>query len=154
MHDQKGFTLVELIVIIGITVILSAVILFSVSAYINKGKDANVVGNMVVLIPAGEDFYVNNSNSYLGFCDSGAVMNSFEQMSKHLALGSCANSPGHPGLCCFESQDRWASCVQEFSNQERAYCVDSTGVKREICTSSCTESLDQCPKDVITSCVK
>ncbi len=38
--NRKGFTLVEMVLVIAIIVILAAVVFFSVSDYLNKAKDA------------------------------------------------------------------------------------------------------------------
>lgn len=89
-----GFTLMELIVVIAITAILSAIILFTVTQYINKGKDSNIYGNMAILIPAGEAFYNGNGNTYdntsnnpaTSFCDpavNSVMKNAFSQMPQN-----------------------------------------------------------------------
>ena len=39
MYKQKGFTIIELVVVIAIIAILSAVVLISVGVYIKKAKD-------------------------------------------------------------------------------------------------------------------
>ena len=64
---NKGFTLIELIIVIVIIAILSAVILFSITQYINKGKDSNISANLAVLIPAGEVYYNSYNSTYKDF---------------------------------------------------------------------------------------
>ena len=142
---KKGFTLIELVVVIAVMAVLSGIILFSVTQYINRGKDSNVSGNLAVLIPAGEVYYNANGNSYAGFCDvSDSVMsNAVSQMPKNSSyLGCYASlmpysgdiSRGNPaGLCCHVASDgnSWYACAPEFTNPTEAYCVDSRGMKKE-----------------------
>lgn len=122
-----GFTLIELLVVIGIIGILSSIILFSVTQYINKGKDASVAGNLAVLVPAGEVYYDNNSSSYTDFCNSSVVQNSFSQITsdnKH----------------CLASSNAWSACARLFVNDLKAYCVDSRGIKKEINNPACVDA--------------
>ena len=42
MNKSKGFTIIELIVVIAIIAILASIVLINVSSYINKAKDASV----------------------------------------------------------------------------------------------------------------
>ena len=132
-----GFTLIELMVVIAIITVLSGIILFSVTQYINKGKDSNLAGNLVVLIPAGEVFYNGNNNSYQNFCTSDVVNNAFSQM------------PGGTIYYCVEdtinSFQAWAACAREFTDNAKAYCVDSRGVKRSINNNLCNSNITQCP---------
>src|ERR1035437_2578538 len=115
---NKGFTIIELVVVVAIIVVLSGVVLFSVTQYLNKGKDSNVSGNLAVLIPAGEAYYNISSNSYARFCDptqsTGTVFkNTISQMpDTSAAVGYCygttyaAGSPNDvpgtnpKGVCC------------------------------------------------------
>ena len=45
-----GFTLIELLVSIAVIATLAAIILFNIVQYINKGKDASIKGNLVILL--------------------------------------------------------------------------------------------------------
>ncbi|MGA2418055.1 MAG: type II secretion system protein [Candidatus Staskawiczbacteria bacterium] len=152
--ENKGFTLIELIVVIAIIAVLSGIILFSVTQYISKGKDSNISGNLAVLVPAGEVFYNGNGSSYNdnqghNFCDPGVnsvISNAISQMPQR-NFGDCwsqnnTNTTNPAGLCCYASSDgnSWAACAQEFTpqNPPMAYCVDSRGVKEEITNSDCT----------------
>ncbi len=123
---EKGFTLIELLVVISIISILSAVVLFGVTEYINRGKDAAVQGNLVVLVTAGEVWYDSNNSSYLGFCGAMAVENAESSIPSTV-------------LCCKDSENAWAAWAQEFTNSSKVFCVDSTGIKKEITadTNSC-----------------
>lgn len=164
---NKGFTLIELIVTIAIISVLSGIILFTTTQYINKGKDSNIAGNLAALIPSGETFYNNNNYSYSGFCNpasSSVLKNAITQMplqpSGVLCRGGSISNPGawtgilNPaGVCCKEALDgqSWAACTREFANTSGFYCVDSRGMKKEItnaqCSSISTSSLSpvQCP---------
>jgi prepilin-type N-terminal cleavage/methylation domain-containing protein len=157
---NKGFTLIELMISISIIAVLSAIVMFSVTQYVNKGKDSNVSGNLAVLVPAGEVYYdienTNNGDGYNGFCLSGSAVNAFKQISIPTELVDCSNDPNHPGICCNvepSNQNAWAACAQEFTNNNKAYCVDSRGIKNEICNSHCTSFIYQCPNEAdLSSC--
>lgn len=160
----EGFTLIELIVVIAIIAVLSGIILFSVSQYISKGKDANIYGNLTVLIPAGETYYnvenAENSDGYTDFCNpqvNSVVKNAISQMPQNPnSTTGCYNSDSAAadwtgtsniaGFCCYVESDptvkgdSWASCVQEFSNTLKAYCVDSRGMKEEMPISDCSQA--------------
>lgn len=154
----SGFTIIELVVVIAIISILSGLILFSVTQYINRGKDSNISGNLAILIPAGEAFYNSNGNSYksdsASVCDpktNSVLKNAISQWENQ--SGDCYAQPndstqwkatgngigkGNPaGICCNSTEDAWAACAREFTNPDLAYCVDSKGEKHEICDSSC-----------------
>jgi prepilin-type N-terminal cleavage/methylation domain-containing protein len=144
---SKGFTLIELVVTITIIAVLSGIVLFGVTQYINKGKDASISGNLVVLIPAGEVYYNGHNGSYAGFCSTNVVANAKNQMPKN-TVGKCYSVSNISGVCCNDvtpNNDAWAACATEFTNSSNAYCVDSRGVKKEISNSSCSNLITQCP---------
>ena len=135
MGKNRGFTLIELVVVIAVIVILSAIILFTVNQYINKGKDSNIKGNLVVLVASGEVYYNGpGGNSYRAsvdsdFCDSSVVINAFSRIPSNASPECEVNSSG----------DRWVACAQLFTDTSKAYCVDSRGVKEEIDSSVCNQ---------------
>ena len=149
--NSKGFTLIELIVVIAIIAILSGVVLLGVTKYINIWKDSSLKGNLSVLITDGETFYNNNGNSYnagtdaTNFCKSNAVNNAWAQISNEPDISDENCNPTPDGTA-------WAACAQEFSNTSNYYCVDSTGAHEEVCGSSCSGSLTQCPLPANTGC--
>ena len=162
-YTEDGFTLIELIVSVAIIAILSLIVLFSVAQYTNKGKDSNVQGNLAVLIPAGEAFYngenAANGDGYTGFCASSAITNIYAQLSLPATSSSAwdCSASATPGLCCLVDSapatagTEWAACAQEFTDNTKAFCVDSTGARKEIANSECATisqwTLMQCPSN-------
>lgn len=150
----KGFTLIELIVTIAIISVLSGIILFTTTQYINKGKDSNIAGNLAVLIPAGESYY-NKGNTYENFCNpfvSDIFKNTISEMPLKNSGASCQSSSitettNPAGVCCSVSSNgqAWAACSDEFSKNDKAWCVDSRGYKKEINKTSCVNTITECP---------
>jgi len=140
---KNGFTLIELIVVIAIIAVLSGVILFSITWYINKGKDSNVSANLAVLIPAGEVYY-NANDSYEGFCGSSVVDNAILQMPVNEASSCYTANPA--GICCSVGcgGNCWAACAIRFLDPNSAYCVDSRGVRKEISAEYCQGAITEC----------
>lgn len=145
---QKGFTIIEVMITIMIIGILATLTLFFASQYIAKGKDASVAGNLVILVPAGENYYTGNNNSYENFCESDIVVHAKSQMPEN-PKGSCYSEANKSGACCGVniSGDKWAACAHLFTNDEKAYCVDSRGVQKQIDlqTEMCRDGIEQCP---------
>jgi prepilin-type N-terminal cleavage/methylation domain-containing protein len=165
--ENKGFTLIELVVVVAITAILSGIILFTVTQYVYKSKDSNIYGNMTILIPAGEVFYNGNGSSYndgvASFCNpnkNSVIKNVIFQMpinnvgdcyysssdSSTWGTTSTGSGSGNPaGLCCYALSQSWVACASEFNDSSKAYCVDSRGMKEDMSNSLCNNTLVQCP---------
>ena len=147
--------MIELLVVITMTAILSAIIIASVTQYISKGKDSSVSGNLALLIQAGEVYYNGHANNFDGFCnptttDAIALKNAISQMPAQTTgapcyiSGSSTSTLNSRGVCCFATTTAnvasWAACARKFTNSLNAYCVDSKGVKKDILTTQCIYS--------------
>ena len=67
--NKKGFTLLELIVVIAIIAILAAVTMWSISNYKAKNDDAVVKAGMKTITSQAEIYNLNNGGSYADMCD-------------------------------------------------------------------------------------
>ncbi len=148
---DKGFTILELLVTIAIVATLSGLVMYAIVVYINTGKDASVRGNMVILIPSGEVYYNVNTiekETYRGFCESNVIKEVWKEIPRSSANMSCppAGNPIIPGICCGVSElgNAWAACAMLFTDSDKAFCVDSTGHKKDIEKGQCTGGITTC----------
>ncbi|MCX6718700.1 MAG: prepilin-type N-terminal cleavage/methylation domain-containing protein [Candidatus Staskawiczbacteria bacterium] len=128
MNKSKGFTIIELIVVIAIIAVLAAIVLVNVTQYINKGKDAAIEGNMATLLTNGATFYDTN-HTYTGFCAANFAAGKpiFDQDPSATA-----------DKVCVESATEWAACSQLLTTAANYWCVDSSGTKKSV-TAACAD---------------
>src|SRR3989344_6695542 len=124
---SKGFTIIELLVVVAIIAVLASIVLVNVTGYINTGKNAAIKGNLSTVLTNGAVYYDTNS-SYSGFCAS----NNF------LAPSSAITSAGGTAICNANTggtaNTAWCACstmkVTSAEPTNSTFCVDSTGYKK------------------------
>jgi len=128
MNKLKGFTIIELIVVIAIIAVLATIVLVNVTGYINKGKDAAIEGNIASVMTNAAVYFDNNGN-YTAFCaDAGATV--------PLAAADKAydgNSTANEVTDCNGASAAWAACSQ-LKTSDAYFCADYTGAKKTIAT--------------------
>ena len=140
MNKQKGFTIIELIVVVAIIAVLAGIVMVSVVTYINKGKNAAIIGNLDTITKGGTIYFASN-NSYTGgledFCDSSYVTG---PRSAIINAGSNEDE-----FRCRNSDGTWCACATLLGGSNDTFCVDYTGYKKEInlegvfCDSRCKD---------------
>ena len=148
MKKQKGFTLIEMLIVIAIIAILAALILYSATKYINKGRDATIKGKLVILVTAGELWYDRNDSSYINFCNSN-LSNAVKAVWEDIPS---ASEDKHCNVK--DIGTAWAACARLFEYSDKAYCVDNKGNQKEINNSNCTIDTTNCCFDGITNCIQ
>jgi prepilin-type N-terminal cleavage/methylation domain-containing protein len=148
MNKSKGFTIIELIVVIAIIAVLAAIVLVNVTQYINKGKAAAIQGNMSTLLvnaavyfdttPSGTGNTFTISTSGCGVAD-GTVATSIIGTAITGAGGSlkCLGNAATPAWCANVA-------TMPSGSTYASYCVDSTGYKGLLGASKCTVTTYTC----------
>ena len=70
---ERGFTLLELLIVIAIIGILATVVLASMSQSKDKGADAGVKSNLLNARSQAEVYYTNSNRSYAGVCNDTTI---------------------------------------------------------------------------------
>jgi Tfp pilus assembly protein PilE len=134
MNKNKGFTIIELIVVIAIIAVLAAIVLVNVTQYIAKGKDASIKGNMASIATIAAAYYDNNTSSYTGLGSDAAY-----------AAGIVAIDDANGSGTVTDEIISGAYCVESTLNAGGSWCVDSTGYKGS--TAECDATTADCAAD-------
>ncbi|MCX6719760.1 MAG: prepilin-type N-terminal cleavage/methylation domain-containing protein [Candidatus Staskawiczbacteria bacterium] len=94
MQKQRGFSIIELIVVIAIIAVLASIVMVSVTVYINKAKIATVQADMHQLQTLAGIYASKSTDSdiYAGFCISPAVTQILDAIKKV--------DPKYDGIMC------------------------------------------------------
>ncbi|MCX6718698.1 MAG: prepilin-type N-terminal cleavage/methylation domain-containing protein [Candidatus Staskawiczbacteria bacterium] len=147
LSQSKGFTIIELIVVIAIIAVLAAIVLVNVTQYINKGKDAAARGNLASMMTRGT-VYIDtpaNNGKYNTFCTAttgGASINTALTAAGYTM--TCACDSGATNTCT-DPSTKWCASVVLKNDATKSFCVDSSGKKVEAATASATCATGACP---------
>lgn len=135
MNKQKGFTIIELIVVIAIIAVLAAIVLVNVTQYIARSRDAAIKGNMATIATNAAVFFDGN-NTYIG---DPTFVSGASYTQPAAAIGSAGGTMGTPNASAS------AFCVSAtLTNGTDTWCVDSTGYKGALTTGACTGTSYTC----------
>ncbi|OGI66249.1 hypothetical protein A3A95_02070 [Candidatus Nomurabacteria bacterium RIFCSPLOWO2_01_FULL_39_18] len=148
---QKGFTLLELLVVIVIIGVLAAVVIASLNDARKKGGDGGVKSNLAGSRSQAEVFYNTNTvapNTYTNVCTNGAVGGAqgiglaVLAAAKAAGLSSYAiNAAGSlTTATCNNGASAWAAEVP--LRQGGMWCVDSTNKSIATAGSTLTSATD------------
>lgn len=157
LSQSKGFTIIELIVVVAIIAVLAAIVLVNVTGFINKGKNAAIKGNLSSIMTNAAVYFDTNGNynTTTTFCDSTAVTAIKSAVTgtggiHGVALDAnnwqCRNNTGTSPDTAF------CACAMliPVGATGTVFCVDSTGTKIEKASASCNTI---CPSNAIGACV-
>lgn len=129
MRKSKGFSLIELLIVVVVIVVLSTIVLISAGKVIkNKAKDNTIKINISSLKVAGE-MYNNINDSYNNICFSDDF-----QMIKTAVLPLASGGVYN----CDDESGSWAVCAA-LNKSSNSWCIDNTDVEMEISSSDCTK---------------
>ncbi len=132
---SKGFTIIELLVVVAIIAVLAAIVLVNVTGYINQGKNSAIKGNEATVLTNGAVYFDQNGN-YTAFCADPKLT------GPEAAILAAGGTPAH--TC---TATTWCGCsTLKTTTAEPAgstFCVDYTGYKKV--TQNANGCTDRCP---------
>jgi prepilin-type N-terminal cleavage/methylation domain-containing protein len=124
MDKQKGFTIIELIVVIAIIAVLAGIVLVNVTQYINKAKVTAVKADMYSLNRAAADYFITNG-TFNGICANSSGFSTVSvAVNKILGEFYCRDGAVNPTICT--SSGVWAAEVR-LPDNITYWCVDYSG---------------------------
>lgn len=131
MKKNKGFTLIEMLVVIAIIGILAAVVLTALGPSRNKAKDARVISDLEQVRALAEANYSSTGTGYGGYFTAGQVpITGSPAALTALAADVVANGTT-PALTVSLSSNG-ASYAAYAGISTGVYCVDSSGNSKSL----------------------
>ena len=125
--SNKGFTLLELLVVIALLGIMAAIVIASLNSSKSKGDDASLISGANSMRTQGELYYSNNSNSYgatTASCDGG-LFDATTPGGLNTIMENLKTKAGAANLSCVASSTAWAVGIK--LKEAGTYCVDGRG---------------------------
>ncbi|MCX6720929.1 MAG: prepilin-type N-terminal cleavage/methylation domain-containing protein [Candidatus Staskawiczbacteria bacterium] len=137
MQKSKGFTIIELIVVIAIIAILASIVLVNVTSYLNKAKDAGVIEYVHQLQSAAMAFYLSGF-TYTGVTSDAtyaAIVSKIGAINPAPTVTTYINAAtGAVGT---------TYCVKStMPSGATTWCSDSTGYVGTLASGKCTATTD------------
>lgn len=145
---NKGFTIIELIVVIAVISVLASIVMVNVGKYKNNSRDGAIKTEMSQIRQAAV-IYFDVYGDYSDFCDSPDAIRIFDKVSDFASATEwgCNNGEPHEKVCCRDSDNtKWGACARLVIDPDKAWCVDSSGGSRQISINECDNALDVCPQ--------
>ena len=145
---NRGFTLLELLIVLVIVGVLTTIVLLATSSARGKGGDAGVKSNLHTVRNQAGLFYANNNtfgpNSWTGSGNGDACPGSLISGTNTLwgdpvifkAIAKAVLDGGTPSNSsdnwwCYNTPSSWALAISLRSNNLYSWCVDSSGVAKQ-----------------------
>jgi prepilin-type N-terminal cleavage/methylation domain-containing protein len=143
---QKGFTIIELIVVIAIIAVLAAIVLVNVQSYTKKSKEIATKAQLNQLASAVLKYY-EETGSTSGFCGTNgantcasiSASDEFNKICKAILVSS-----GYTSMVCLDSSYSWCNGSSEkwvfrsSGTNIPNFCIDYLGnKKRAVSGTSC-----------------
>lgn len=132
MHT-RGFTLIEILVVVAIIGILTSVVMGSLNTARDRAEDASVRANMSAMRSQAELYHEVNGSSFEGVCDNtagvGGVKTIYMGVSEAVfATGGSSVGTGPTTVYAGTCNDDVSSWAAEASLKTGGfYCIDNTG---------------------------
>ncbi len=147
IKENQGFTLIELMVVIAIIGILSALVLASLGTSRNRGNDGAIKSDLHTVGSQAEVFSASNNFTYAGgtgvvspstACPALQATNAGANYglmgdSQFFKAVSAANGANGSGYCAYiNTANSWAVAVQLNDDPKTAWCIDLSGTGKQI----------------------
>ena len=155
MNKTKGFTIIELLVVVAIIALLASIVLINVNSIRAQAADSKTKAQLSALRAAAESYYDANDSNYgldtvaAADCATGGMGLDVDSGFASLVLAESYSDMVAP-TCTTDAVDgvsvatRW-SAYKQLKASSNFFCVDSTGAAEEPPTWTAPVAGEPCP---------
>lgn len=123
--SNKGFTIIELLVVVAIIGLLSSIIYASLKTAQNKSANTAVKVNLNNIRTQMNLSYISNYDSYLGLCAS-------DPLILRMLADAKKNGDGVTPAVCYDNSSKWAATakLRVAEGTYTYWCTDSTNASK------------------------
>jgi len=130
---KKGFTLIEVLIVVAIIGILATIVTVSLREASDRGRNTKIIAGVVQTRKIAEDTYLQKANGYLSLCDgSGGPGSNVDLQTIEADVGGFEKT-----LNCYSSQYHYCVSVQLTGEGANYFCIDDHGNNIESATEDC-----------------
>ncbi len=124
-NKNKGFTILELMMVIAIIVILATIVIVSLREAADRGRNTRITTSMMQARNVAEELYLQEPDGYTSFCEGGEWNTTGNETLSRLEQDIVNN--GGSDLSCYSSVFNYCTSVRLAGQQDNYFCVDATG---------------------------
>ena len=132
-HRQRGFTLIELMIVVAIIGILAAIAIPQFSSYRQRAYDASALSSLRVFMTAEETFFIDNNSRYIavpagiGPGPAGALPSTVASSGIGYVIGAFP-APNNPNYVVFTGHSQGTKVYGGDSNGSMQWKIAAAGV--------------------------
>lgn len=141
-EKQKGFTLVELLIVVAVIGILATILIVSLRQASDRSRNTKIITNVVQVRKIAEQMYAEELTGYEGLCQDSTHFNSEDYPELGVLQSDIVDNFGG-SITCYDDSDSY--CVSSSLRTAGRYiCIDDEGSSVEVDGNPCTAADDTC----------
>ena len=138
---QKGFTLVELLIVIAIIGILASITIVSLRQASDRSRNAKIITNIVQIRKIAEQMYAEELSGYINLCEDSLTFKS--SYNPDLGVLQADINVYEGVVSCYANANSY--CVSSTLRTAGQYfCVDDEGSSIEVTGDPCSSADSTC----------
>ncbi|MCX6738197.1 MAG: type II secretion system protein [Candidatus Parcubacteria bacterium] len=139
---RKGFTIVELLIVVAIIGILTTIVLVSLREASDRARNTKIITSVTQIRKVAEDMYIQEPSGFGNLCLTGEL-----NIARTDILGILKDDIekyGGSNIVCYSS--KYSFCVSTLlgGDTTKYFCIDSDGDNVESTSDICTASNIAC----------